>query len=83
MARRLYSVEVILENDSSDSNGEDSVDLENGIISDPADSGSEDELVNNLVFTNKVVIILQWKPMTIYIECLPPGGFIDIVQHKR
>ena len=53
MTRRLYSVEAvipkILENDSLDSNGEDSVDLEDGIMSDPADSGSEDELVNNLV----------------------------------
>ena len=47
MARRVYLVEevipIIFENDSSDSNGEDSIDL------DPADSGSEDELVNNLV----------------------------------
>ena len=53
MARRLYSVEevipIILENDSSDSNGEDNVDLEDDIISDPADSGSKDELVNILV----------------------------------
>ena len=40
---------IILENDSSDSNGQDSVDLEDGIISDPDDSGSEDELVNHLV----------------------------------
>ena len=46
----MYSVEevilIILENNSLGSNG---VDLEDGIISDSADSGSEDEIVNNLV----------------------------------